>query len=100
MWDFSLCLLTICLLLHFFFFLFFNYWLYIFRLKQLRLYVQQEEESFISEDKCSINTVAGIDQYEKDYKTYFAISAINDKCYHSHYKWGMVSLRFHGNLRN
>lgn len=63
MCDFSLCLLSICLLLHFF--SFFNYWPDIFSLKPLSLYTQKEEESFIWEDKCSIYTVAGIDQYER-----------------------------------
>lgn len=53
MWDFSHYLI-----LRFFFF--FNYWPDIFRLKQLSLYVQQEGEGFIWEDKCSVKRVAGI----------------------------------------
>lgn len=77
MWDFSLFAFH-------FFFPFFNYWLDIFSFKPLFLYTQQEEESFIWEDKYSSYTVARIDKYEKDYRMYLGISAVNDKFYHPH----------------
>lgn len=90
MWDFSLCLLNICLLLCFFPLFFLIIGQIFLGLSNCPLYTQQEEQSFIWEDKCSINTVAGIDQYEKGYKIYLGISAMNDKFYHPH--WSLLGL--------
>lgn len=65
---------------------FFNYWPDIFSLKPLSLFIQQEEERFVGEEKYSTYTVAGIDQHKKDYRMYLGISAMNNKFYHPHYE--------------
>lgn len=86
------------MLLFFFWPVFCNYWPVIFRLKQLLLYVQEEEASSILEDKCSINTAASTDQYKRDYKMCLGVSATNDLS--STLQRVIVPLRSHDNLRN
>lgn len=93
MWDFSLCLLSICLLLHFsFIFLIINQ--IFLALNHCPSIHSRRKKGLLEKKNVLLYTVAGIHQHMKDYRMYLGISAVNDKFYHLHYKevWCLLGL--------